>query len=223
MKIDNNVLHCFSEIVLDDVRGVLLDLDGTLYSYQPCHERGVQAAFEECSFGLDFDEYSASYRHARNDVTVRLSGQGACRSRLLAFQMMAEQQLWPAPYAVARKLDKCYWSAFIHEMSLDAEALHFLQRCRERNIVVCLVTDMTAHVQIDKLKRLRVESFIDQLVTSEEVGAEKPSPRMFEAGLRKLGLNADQVIMIGDDFRKDILGGVASGIRSFQIDLGRAS
>lgn len=223
MSADDQVFESFTDINLESVLGVLLDLDGTLYAYQPCHERGLEAAFAVCSFELDFAEYSELYRNARTEVTTRLAGQGACRSRLFAFQSMAERLDWQSPYTLARKLDRAYWAAFLQGMLLDAAALRFLQRCRERDIAVCMVTDMTAHVQIDKLERLDVLVYVDHLVTSEEIGIEKPSARMFEAGLKKLGLRADQVIMVGDDLEKDVQGARALGIKAFQVNLERGN
>ena len=52
-----------------------------------------------------------------------------------------------------------------------------------------------------------------QLVTSEEAGREKPHPYVFMLSLKKLGLKASEVCVIGDSFSKDIF-----GARNLQID-----
>jgi putative hydrolase of the HAD superfamily len=46
---------------------------------------------------------------------------------------------------------------------------------------------------------------VDYLVSSEEAGAEKPDPKVFELSLEKLGLKKDEVVMIGDNYEKDIM------------------
>ena len=82
---------------------------------------------------------------------------------------------------------------------------------------ICCVTDLTAEIQFRKLMKLNLENKIKFIVTSEEVGIEKPNKKMFEKALEKLNLKADQVIMIGDSMSKDILGGEALEIKSFLV------
>ena len=42
----------------------------------------------------------------------------------------------------------------------------------------------------------------------------KPEPRFFQAALRRLGLPADRVLVIGDSLAADIAGGQAAGART---------
>lgn len=211
---------CFYDgISLEGVRGILIDIDGTLYPYSSCHEAGLLGAYVEYSFGYSWDEFSLKYRSARDSVTVRLEGQGACRSRFFAFQMMCEEAKVACAYSVAKRLDERYWHEFIMRIELNSGAEVFLRRCAELRLPVCAVTDMLAGVQVDKLSKLGVGKYINYLVTSEEVGAEKPAPIIFETALNKLNLNSSEVIMIGDDFSKDILGAENLGIRAIQVRL----
>ncbi|MFT0893000.1 HAD family hydrolase [Pseudochelatococcus sp. G4_1912] len=212
----------FDDVSLAGIRGVLIDLDGTLYDYEPCHQHALAAAFALHSFGLARDAFFNSYRIARDRVTSRLNGQGAGRSRLFAFQIMGEEAGISMPFIAAYALDRAYWGAFIDFMKVDDGAMRFLKRCHDTSVPVCVVTDMTAHIQIEKLMRLGVEGLITRLVTSEEVGVEKPDVRMFEAGLQKLGVRADEAIMFGDDLRKDIGGALAAGLQAGLIRLGDA-
>ena len=101
-------------------------------------------------------------------------------------------------------------------MHLNQDAEWFLKTCKERNIQICVVTDMQAHFQVQKLK---IDNLIDYLVTSEEVGKEKPNPEMFLLALEKLDLQVNDVIMIGDNQKKDIEGARNLGIKAYQINL----
>ena len=80
---------------------------------------------------------------------------------------------------------------------------------------MCVVTNLNMQFQIQKIKQLEIEPYVSCLVTSEEVGVEKPDPLFFEIALKKLGLAKDDVIMIGDDEEKDIQGAKAMGIPAF--------
>lgn len=202
----------FAQIPIERYDGLLIDLDDTLYSYEPCHRAALKAAFTCYNTGLDARTFAQRYREERNRVTARLKDQGACRSRLFAFQSMGEALGWRQPYNTAFHLNQAYWNAFLSAMKLDPQAYDLLTRCKRYSIPVAVVTDMTAQVQIEKLQRLGLVDLIDHLVTSEEIGHEKPHCLMFEAGLRKIGVRADRALMVGDHKLKDLEGAAALGI-----------
>ena len=110
-------------------------------------------------------------------------------------------------------MKKLYWKTFMKNIVLFDNALYFLKQCKEKNVLVCAISDMQAYFQVRKLQVLGVDHLIDYLVTSEEVGSEKPAPVIFETALKKINLEASQVIMIGDDEKKDIQGAKSIGIK----------
>ncbi len=64
-------------------------------------------------------------------------------------------------------------------------------------------------------------SIFDAWIISENVGAEKPDPAMFETALEAMGLtDADKyrVLMIGNNVKRDIRGGNRFGIRTILLD-----
>ena len=44
-----------------------------------------------------------------------------------------------------------------------------------------------------------------EIVESAVVGVRKPDPRIFSLGVEALGLNPEEVIVIGDSYKKDIV------------------
>jgi len=56
------------------------------------------------------------------------------------------------------------------------------------------------------LKEFGFDKFFPQIIESAQVGIRKPDPRIFELGVEKLaGLRAEEVMVVGDSFYKDIL------------------
>lgn len=210
----------FADVSIKNIDGVMLDLDGTIYHYQNCHDAAITATHKKFGFGLSIVDFRKKYRNARNDVMQRLSPQGACRSRFFAFQQMAEEFNLPKSYEIAFDLDALYWSNFISSMRCDIGAWTFLQRCVLAKLPICIVTDMTVHIQVQKIKQLGLTGIIDILVTSEEVGVEKPDVRMFQTGVDKLDADPRRCLMLGDNLNKDVLGARKLGIQAHLISLG---
>ena len=192
-------------------KGILLDLDNTLYPYDVAHRAGLEAAFTLLS-DVPREDLAEAYRAARKRVNLTLSETASSHNRLLYFQGMCEA-LGLCSMRNPLKLYEAYWSTFLDYMRPDDGALEFLAGLSE--LKVCLVTDLTAHIQHRKIEKLGLERYLHHLVTSEEAGREKPHASMFRLALHKLGMSPQDVCMIGDNYDKDVLGALALGIVPF--------
>jgi FMN phosphatase YigB (HAD superfamily) len=68
------------------------------------------------------------------------------------------------------------------------------------------------------LSRVGIDGYFDHIFCFETVGHRKPSSLYYDEVLEKLGLPADRVFMVGDDFEVDVLGATAVGIRSVWLN-----
>jgi len=199
------------------IKGILLDLDDTLYEYEKTHNVALRKSLEyvEKSYNIDFNTVSSAFVFAKKKLKSILPNVAANHSRILYFQLMFEH-LRVNPIPNAYKASELYWCTFLENMVLTQDSKYFLEKYN--NIPKCLITDLTAEIQYRKIEKLSLNNSIDFIVTSEEAGVEKPHPFMFKRALSKLGLNYDEVIMIGDNYSKDIEGAALLGIESIWID-----
>ncbi len=75
-----------------------------------------------------------------------------------------------------------------------------------------VVTNGFVEVQYEKFDKSGLRDSFTHIVLSEEVGCQKPNPRIFEEALRMNGLSAEDVVMIGDSWNSDIQGAINAGI-----------
>jgi putative hydrolase of the HAD superfamily len=75
-----------------------------------------------------------------------------------------------------------------------------------------VLTNGFADVQYRKLERSGLKKYFDHIITSEEAGAHKPSPVIFEYTLEKIGAPASECLMIGDDPEVDLHGARNAGM-----------
>ncbi len=195
-------------------KGILLDLDNTLYDYKTAHQPALRATIDWLSekTGVDVEKLKSAYKEARDQTHEQLYGQGASHSRLLYFQRLLEI-LSISPCSLALESEKLYWHEFFKYMLFRPNALAYLDAVAD--VPIALLTDLTAQIQFEKILSLGLENRLAAVVTSEEAGAEKPDARMFLLALKKLKLNTDDVCMIGDNWQRDIVGATALGIKSY--------
>jgi FMN phosphatase YigB (HAD superfamily) len=209
----------FPKIPFNEFKGVLLDIDNTIYHYESCHKLALNSLLKELSklINLPLEPIKHEFLKARKKVNKALYGTASSHSRFLYIQLTLEKILGFSDFYNTIKLEKLYWEIFLKKMELNVDAKKFILKCNEKNIPICCLTDLTAEIQFKKLLKLNLENRIKYIVTSEEVGIEKPNKKMFEKALEKLNIKANQVIMIGDSTPKDIFGGEALGIKSFLV------
>lgn len=198
------------------MKGILLDLDDTVYDYERSHSAGIDASLQHFSARYDYPHEIAvqKFAIARNDVKAVLHGSSASHNRLLYFKRMLEIEQIFSP-SEAMQLNDIYWNDFIENISLSEDTSDFFANAKRNAIPICIVTNFSTDIQFRKIAKLGIEDYIDHVVTSEEVGAEKPDHLIFDFALERIGLPARQVCMIGDDWQNDIVGATTLGIRSY--------
>ena len=80
-----------------------------------------------------------------------------------------------------------------------------------------IVTNGFIEVQYEKFDKSGLRDCFAHIVLSEEVGCQKPNPRIFEEALRMNGLQAEDVVMLGDSWNSDIQGAINAGIDQIWI------
>lgn len=197
-------------------KGVVFDLDGTLYDYAANHVIAMKSlcACAEERLGVGESEFLDAYEEAKILVKARLTEAAAQHNRLL-FCQTALELLEINPFHHALELCESYWSCFLEHMVPYDGTLDMLKELKEKGIRTAICTDMTAQIQYRKIRRLGFADLIDKLVTSEEVGAEKPSPLMFQRALKKLNLKPKETAYIGDSLERDVEGSSACGLHAF--------
>ena len=107
----------------------------------------------------------------------------------------------------------------VKEAFLFPGAEDALQQVKAQGVPIVLVADGLEASFAYILRHVR--NLFDGWITSETIGEEKPSPKMFEAAMRSIGLTDDdkpRVLMVGNNTRKDIAGANRFGILSVLAD-----
>jgi FMN phosphatase YigB (HAD superfamily) len=197
-------------------KALLLDIDNTLYDYNAVHIIAKKNVIDFCTkkFGIDESIITKAYEQARKKVHVELSETAASHNRLLYFQKMCEL-LKCNPLEYSFEIYNLYWNTFLDKL-IPFEGVYDLLDMYKNKI--CILTDLTAHIQYRKIEKLKINKYCQAIVTSEEAGKEKPHPYMFMLAMQKLNLLPHEVCMIGDSLNKDIFGASSLNIDSIWLN-----
>ncbi|MFH1487069.1 MAG: HAD-IA family hydrolase [Chloroflexota bacterium] len=106
---------------------------------------------------------------------------------------------------------------FPAKMVLFDDVIPALEALRERGLALGLISNMHRDLQA-MCRELGIASYLEFVVTSKEVGAEKPHPAIFRAALERAGIEAAEAMHVGDQYQADARGACAVGINGVLLD-----
>jgi HAD superfamily hydrolase (TIGR01549 family) len=77
--------------------------------------------------------------------------------------------------------------------------LETLNILKHKNLYLGIVTDTAQplHEKISKLERGGFGNLLDSITSSQEVGVQKPDPKIYQLAKQQLGITADQAVFVG--------------------------
>ena len=189
-------------------RAIIFDTDNTLYAYDQPHAKASAATEAKAVHLLGADPASvrSAFAQARGEVKKQLGHTASSHSRLLYFQRGIEILGRKTQLLITLDLEQTYWRTFLSQCSLFPGVRELLINLRNNDISTAIITDLTSQIQFRKIIYFGLDDCFDYVVTSEEAGADKPDPAPFKLAIEKLGVESDQIWMVGDSVSCDIEG-----------------
>lgn len=93
-------------------------------------------------------------------------------------------------------------------------AVELLRDLKEKNKKVYLLSNAQAAFTRGELELLEISSYFDGIALSSEIGYMKPDNRFYQYLIDKYEIASSKAIMIGNDYKADILGGRNVGLHT---------
>ena len=200
---------------------VLFDLDDTLFDHMATARAALAAtaAGRPALQGVPVEELYQRYSTLLEEMHPRvMTGQ---LSYLAARQLRFQQLLDPYEPAVSAAdvtaLAAQHYGHYQRLRQPVAGALALLQRLKPE-VKIGIVTNNCTEEQQEKLRFLEMNTLVDALITSEDVGVLKPDPVIYQVALERLQARPAETVMVGDNWQADVLGALAVGIRPLWLN-----
>lgn len=196
------------------IRAVIFDIDNTMYNFDRAHAAAMEALFRYGNQALSLEPGSMKegLSAAQKLILDRLgTNSSAIHNRLIRFQTFLES-MKNVDLTKALEMYHTYWDTLLAVMEPEPGLKDLILDLGSRGIRIGIGSDMTAYIQFKKLEKLGVLDQLSFIVTSEEAGAEKPSPEFFRLCVEKAGCKAEECVFIGDSLKKDVEGAEKSGL-----------
>jgi HAD superfamily hydrolase (TIGR01549 family) len=166
------------------VKGILLDIDGTLLFSNDLHAKAWVAAFKKYGYEVTFERIRP------------LIGMGGDKILPYLFkELSAEEEKGKQISEYRKELFKSKYSTNLKATPGARELVFFFKK---NNIKVIIASSTTKDELSLLLKAAEVDDLITEYTTSDDVENSKPDRDIIKKSLKKLALQSNEAIMIGD-------------------------
>jgi len=104
-------------------------------------------------------------------------------------------------------------------LKLFPETLEIIRQIRNNNSIhIGIISDIDTDFLKFQFDAFGINKLFDSITTSEEVQIYKPKAKIFQTALGKANCQGAESIMIGDSYKKDIVGGKNMGMTTIWIN-----
>ena len=168
---------------MSKVRGVIIDVDGTLVDSNDVNARAWVDVLGE--FG-----HQVPFERARG-----LVGMG---SDTFLPEAIGVEKESPEGSAISERRSAIFKERYLSTIEPFAQVRALIERMRAQGLQLVVASSAQADEVEALLKLAGVDDLLTERVSASDADASKPNPDLVVAALEKLGLRAGEVVMLGD-------------------------
>lgn len=204
------------------VRQLFFDLDRTLWDFEANSKRALQHLYESLSLG-DSIEHFMHFHHTYIRVNATLwqqYGKGKLSKEALRDNRFKDALAHHGihDHQLAQKMSDGYIEMSPKQTALFPGAIETLTELKRQQYRMHIITNGFHEVQHVKLETSGLKSFFDVVLSSESIGFTKPHREIFQEAQRLTNCKPQHAIMIGDDFKADIIGALNANWTAIHFD-----
>ncbi|MEV8508312.1 HAD family hydrolase [Actinoplanes sp. NPDC051475] len=199
-----------------ELRGVLLDLDGTLVDHASAADAGLRAWLPK--IGRAATDAAVARWTALQEPHL-----AAWRAGTISFAEQRRRRLrdFLGTTAADAELDDIF-AGYLHHYEAAWRAYDdvpdALRAIAEAGLATAVLTNGSTVQQRKKLERTGLGGRVGPVFTVEDLGAAKPDPAAFARACSRWGLAPAEVLSVGDDHAYDVAAARAAGLRAAHLD-----
>jgi len=194
------------------IKAIFFDIDDTLYDTSGFAELARKAALKAMiDAGLPLSHQDA-YLLLREIIKEKGSNYDK-HFNILTQRVFGEEK----PLLIALGMIT-YHNVKFALLRLFPDTMATLIYLKKNNYQLGVISNGLTIKQWEKLIRLGLYHFFDDVITSQEAGSEKPDGEIFQMALDRMGCQAEQSVMVGNKFSDDILGATNAGMSAILVN-----
>ncbi len=203
------------------INAIVFDIDGTLLDHEHALSKSLFSLYSLMKNGIphvSFNEFFTTWKMKTDQyINEYLDGRISFeQQRILRVQKVFEKWDCHLSTEKAKHLFKQYLVNYEQNWILYDDVVPCLAMLKSQPLGI--ISDGDGEQQREKLAYTEIISFFSSIIISGEVGLRKPAPEIFKKCAKELNFSLDEILYIGDQLEKDVLGAINAGTQGVWID-----
>jgi putative hydrolase of the HAD superfamily len=206
------------------IKAVFFDFYNTLVGYDPPQEElearvlrdfGIEVSPEVFRRPLVIADEFIYREHARLPISKRSKEERGALYAQYHGIILKEAGIKSSPELIAGILGKLMKLNL--KLVLFDDVMPALAHLRELGLILGLISNVDRDIT-PVCQELGLSAWLQVVVTSQEVGFNKPQPEIFQAALKQAGVKSAEAMYVGDQHQIDVVGANKAGMRGILLD-----
>ena len=189
------------------IKGYIFDYGGTLDTGGQHWGKVIWHAYERQQVPVSEEAFREAYVHAE-----RTLGKNPIIQPDFTFYKTIETKIRIQLEYLQEKNDVSSVSYYLKKLTDDLYAITCRETAKSREVLLqlkqqypmVLVSNFYGNIAT-VLKEFKLDGIFNTIIESAVVGVRKPDPQIFTLGVEALGMQPDEVVVVGDSMDKDII------------------
>jgi len=191
-------------------RAILFDFGGTLDADGVHWSKQFYDTYQALGLAVSRERFDLAFVETDRIIASSYDVRGYSLRQLLGLQvsLQFENLRLEDPVRKNAIIEACYSSAkrTLERNRLLLEELH-------HDFTLGVISNFNGNLEV-VCREFNLDTLLDLILDSGNLGIEKPDPRIFELALKRLKLNASSCYFVGDSFERDIVPAKQVGLQT---------
>lgn len=197
------------------IKAVLIDIDDTIFDFEKCSKNSFLKTLEK--FNLKFKEEDFSYFNKVNDILWTKQKLGEINIK----EVFIKRDYLIGKYFnidIEKGLFNDLFVKFLYDEIEMVDGIEDLLLYLSDKYKIFTASNGIFKMQENRLKKSNLDKYFDKIFVSDKIGYEKPDKKFFQKIMDLTKFSNDDLIMIGDSIKSDIIGAKNSKIKSIYFN-----
>lgn len=196
------------------IKGVIFDFDNTLYNYEYANNKALNELILKLSidYNISYDFIKNTYNQINNKIKISNNCSNKFNKHIYIKNLLEKINI---NIVNINKYIEIYNNEFNISFKIYDHVIDIFKLLKNKNIKIGILSNNIFHQQYEKLKISGLIEYIDAILTTDEIGEEKPNDICFLKILNLLKIEKEYIMFVGDNISHDIIPSIEFGFLTF--------
>lgn len=201
-------------------KAVFFDFGDTLVTTEDTYPRRIETAFARNGYRFDQNDFINAYLYSDYEIFKTYREEGAILQKQhqnLLYRLLVKNLGIKEDYMEVKSKVKKTLGEIEYERVKIPGCDELLELLRGMGLKLAIISNNDGHTT-EKCEETGIDKYFDIIIDSTREKMVKPDRNIFSLALKKLGLDSNDVIHVGDLYGSDIMGAINAGIEPVWIN-----